>query len=141
MKAHIIDLDAESGLAHGGIGTAANMADTDEAQSPLHGGETDAYAEVGYQGIHKRSEQDSVRWHVATRPSKRTQLNLNDRLDAKFDWIERLKAGIVANVEYPFRVLKQQLVIRRTDTAVSRKTLRKSLRWSRRVPCAWSVAN
>jgi IS5 family transposase len=42
------------------------------------------------------------------RPGRRRQLNLNDRLDAILDQIERLKAGIRAKVEHPFRVLKQQ---------------------------------
>jgi IS5 family transposase len=32
----------------------------------------------------------------------------NDRLDAIFDRIERLKAGIRAKVEHPFRILKRQ---------------------------------
>jgi IS5 family transposase len=42
------------------------------------------------------------------RPSRRKQLDLKDRLDAIFNQIERLKAGIRAKVEHPFRVLKQQ---------------------------------
>ncbi|MEX3816078.1 transposase, partial [Paraburkholderia sp. BR13439] len=46
--------------------------------------------------------------HVAMRPGRRRQLDLTDRLDAIFDQIERLKAGIRAKVEHPFRVLKQQ---------------------------------
>jgi IS5 family transposase len=32
----------------------------------------------------------------------------NDRLDAIFDQIERLEAGIRAKVEHPFRILKRQ---------------------------------
>ncbi|CAB3775200.1 IS5 family transposase ISAau3 [Paraburkholderia humisilvae] len=42
------------------------------------------------------------------RPGKRRQLDLNNRLDAIFNQIERLKAGIRAKVEHPLRVLKQQ---------------------------------
>ncbi|MGF6653771.1 IS5 family transposase [Paraburkholderia youngii] len=62
----------------------------------------------GYQGIEKRCQVSAVRWHVAMRPGRRRQLDLTDRLDAIFDQIERLKAGIRAKVEHPFRVLKQQ---------------------------------
>ena len=42
------------------------------------------------------------------RPGRRRELDLNDRLYAIYDQIERLKAGIRAKVEHPFRVLKQQ---------------------------------
>ncbi|MGF6546994.1 IS5 family transposase [Paraburkholderia youngii] len=66
------------------------------------------YADAGYQGIEKRCQVSAVRWHVAMRPGRRRQLDLTDRLDAIFDQIERLKAGIRAKVEHPFRVLKQQ---------------------------------
>ncbi|WP_074987910.1 IS5 family transposase [Paraburkholderia tropica] len=107
MKAHI-GVDAESGLVHTVIGTAANVHDINAAEALLHGQEKDVYADAGYQGIEKRCQANPVRWHVAMRPGRRRQLNLNDRLDAIFDQIERLKAGIRAKVEHPFRVLKQQ---------------------------------
>ncbi|WP_116119103.1 IS5 family transposase [Paraburkholderia sp. BL6669N2] len=107
MKAHI-GVDAESGLVHTVIGTAANVHDITEAGALLHGDETDVYADAGYQGIEKRCEADAVRWHVAMRPGRRRELDLNDRLDAIYDQIERLKAGIRAKVEHPFRVLKRQ---------------------------------
>jgi IS5 family transposase len=42
------------------------------------------------------------------RPSKRRSLNLKDSIDAIYDEIERLKAGIRAKVEHPFRILKRQ---------------------------------
>jgi IS5 family transposase len=107
MKAHI-GVDAESGLVHTVIGTAANVHDINAAEGLLHGKETDVYADAGYQGIEKRCQENPVRWHVAMRPGKRRQLDLSDRLDAIFDQIERLKAGIRAKVEHPFRILKQQ---------------------------------
>ncbi|NVI09953.1 IS5 family transposase [Paraburkholderia youngii] len=107
MKAHV-GVDAESGLVHTVIGTAANVHDINAAEALLHGQETDVYADAGYQGIEKRCQANPVRWHVAMRPGRRRQLDLNDRLDAIFDQIERLKAGIRAKVEHPFRVLKQQ---------------------------------
>src|SRR5579864_7457102 len=107
MKAHI-GVDAESGLVHSVIGTAANVHDITAAEGLLHGDETDVYADAGYQGIEKRCEADSVRWHVAMRPGKRRQLDLSDRLDAIYDQIERLKAGVRAKVEHPFRIIKRQ---------------------------------
>jgi len=107
MKMHI-GVDAESGLVHMVIGTAANVHDITVAQALLHGEETDVYADAGYQGIEKRCEADAVRWHVAMRPAKRRKLDLSDSLDAIYDQIERLKAGIRAKVEHPFRILKRQ---------------------------------
>ncbi|MGF6851288.1 IS5 family transposase [Paraburkholderia sp. CI3] len=101
-------VDAESGLVHAVIGTAANVHDINAAEALLHGQETDVCPEAGYQGIEKRCEADAVRWHVAMRPGRRRQLDLSDRLDAMYDQIERLKAGIRAKVEHPFRILKRQ---------------------------------
>ncbi|MEC5410028.1 IS5 family transposase [Paraburkholderia sp. MPAMCS5] len=107
MKMHI-GVDADSGLVHTVIGTAANVHDITVAEALLHGEETDVYADAGYQGIEKRCEADAIRWHVAMRPAKRRKLDLNDSLDAIYDQIERLKAGIRAKVEHPFRILKRQ---------------------------------
>ncbi|MBB5405321.1 IS5 family transposase [Paraburkholderia atlantica] len=107
MKAHV-GVDAESGLVHTVIGTAASVHDINAAEALLHDQEMDVYADAGYQGIEKRCQVSAVRWHVAMRPGRRRQLDLTDRLDAIFDQIERLKAGIRAKVEHPFRVLKQQ---------------------------------
>ncbi|VWC38597.1 transposase, IS4 family protein [Burkholderia lata] len=107
MKAHI-GVDADSGLVHTVIGTAANGHDITVAEALLHRGENDVYADAGYQGIARRCERRSVSWHVAMRPGKRRQLDLSNRLDAIFEEIERVKAGIRAKVEHPFRVLKRQ---------------------------------
>jgi IS5 family transposase len=107
MKAHI-GVDAESGIVHTVIGTAANEHDINAALALLHGEETGVYADAGYQGIEKRKQTCSARWHVAMRPSKRRKLNLKDPRDAIYDKIERLKAGIRAKVEHPFRILKRQ---------------------------------
>ena len=50
MKMHI-GVDADSGLVHTVIGTAANVHDITVAQALLHGEEMDVYADAGYQGI------------------------------------------------------------------------------------------
>ncbi|MBA5872400.1 MAG: IS5 family transposase, partial [Nitrospira sp. CR2.1] len=48
MKAHI-GVDAESGLIHTVVGTAANVNDVTQAQALLHGDETDVFGDAGYQ--------------------------------------------------------------------------------------------
>ena len=108
MKAHI-GVDAKSGLVHTVKGTAANVNDVIEANSLLHGHETNAFGDAGYQGAHKRPDaKDGVTWHVAMRPGKRKALDKSTKLGALTDEIERLKASIRAKVEHPFRVIKRQ---------------------------------
>lgn len=60
MKAHV-GVNAESGLVHTVIGTAANVHDINVAFALLHGEETSVYADVGYQGIEKREQANSAR--------------------------------------------------------------------------------
>ncbi|MCE2658543.1 MAG: IS5 family transposase [Rubrivivax sp.] len=108
MKAHI-GVDAESGLVHTVRGTAANVNDVVEANSLLHGAETDVFADAGYQGAGKRPDaKDDVTWHVAMRPGKRRALDKTQPVDRLIDEIERLKASMRAKVEHPFRVIKRQ---------------------------------
>ena len=87
MKAHI-GVDADSGLVHTVRGTSGNVSDVVEGNSLLHGQETDAFGDAGYQGVHKR-------------PDARQD-------DALIDQMEKLKASIRAKVEHPFRVIKRQ---------------------------------
>jgi IS5 family transposase len=56
MKAHV-GVDAESGLVHTVIGTAANVHDINAAPSLLHGEETDVYADAGYQACCDATQQ------------------------------------------------------------------------------------
>ena len=109
MKAHI-GVDADSGLVHTVRGTAGHVADVTEGSSLLHGEETAVFADAGYQGADKRPDANpSVRWQVAMRPGKRRELDkVNNPIDALVDKIEKLKAGIRAKVEHPFRVVKRQ---------------------------------
>ena len=53
MKAHI-GVDADSGLVHTVIGTAANVHDVTQANALLHGQESSAHGDAGYQGANKR---------------------------------------------------------------------------------------
>jgi IS5 family transposase len=108
MKAHI-GVDADSGLVHTVRGTAGNVGDVVEAASLLHGQETDAFGDAGYQGASKRPDaRADVRWHIAMRPGKRAALKEDDPVDILIDELERVKASIRAKVEHPFRVIKRQ---------------------------------
>lgn len=107
MKAHI-GVDADSGLVHTVIGTAANVNDVTQGHRLLHGEETDVFADAGYQGAMKRPEATGVAWHVAMRPGKRRVLDKSRGSHQLVEQLEKIKAGIRAKVEHPFRVIKCQ---------------------------------
>ncbi|MFZ5457634.1 MAG: IS5 family transposase [Pseudomonadota bacterium] len=108
MKVHI-GVDADSGLVHTVRGTSGNVSDVVQANSLLHGQETDAFGDAGYQGVDKRPDaRQAVCWHVAMRPGLRRALDKHKPLDDLIGQLERTKARIRAKVEHPFRVLKQQ---------------------------------
>ena len=109
MKCHI-GVDADSGLVHTVVGTAANVNDVTQASALVHGEETDVFADAGYQGVAKREEVQGIRvnWHVAMRPGKRRALNKDNPMGAMLDQLEHVKASIRAKVEHPFRVIKRQ---------------------------------
>ena len=107
MKAHI-GVDAQSGLVHTVIGTAANVNDVTQGHGLLHGNETDVFADAGYQGAMKRPEATGVDWHVAMRPGKRRALDRSRGSHQLIEQLEQIKASIRAKVEHPFRVIKRQ---------------------------------
>lgn len=109
MKAHI-GVDADSGLVHTVVGTAANVNDVTQASALVHGEETDVFADAGYQGVTKREEVQGIdaNWHVAMRPGKRRAMDKNSPMGAVLDQLEHVKARIRAKVEHPFRVIKRQ---------------------------------
>ena len=107
MKAHI-GVDADSGLVHTVIGTAANVNDVTQGHALLHGDEEVVFADAGYQGAMKRNEATGVPWQVAKRPGKRRALDKGNPIEALTDTIEKLKASVRAKVEHPFRVIKRQ---------------------------------
>ena len=106
MKAHI-GVDANSGLVHTIVGTAANVSDITQTQSLLHGDETDVFGDAGYQGVEKREEnlETPVQWHIAMRPGKRRELDKSP-LGEMMERLEHTKASIRAKVEHPFHVVK-----------------------------------
>ena len=109
MKAHI-GVDADSGLVHSVVGTAANVNDVTQAGALVHGEETDVFADAGYQGVAKREETQGIKanWHVAMRAGKRKVLDKSTPMGEIMDKLEQTKARIRAKVEHPFRVIKQQ---------------------------------
>ena len=109
MKAHI-GVDADSGLVHTVVGTAANNHDITQAAELLHGEESTVWADAGYSGIEKRPEAQElcINWEVAMRPGKRKQLDTDNPIGALLNTVEKTKASIRAKVEHPFRVIKCQ---------------------------------
>ena len=71
----------------------------------MHGGETVVWGDAGYQGVHKREENQGleVEWLVAMRPGRRRQLEPgSDEALA-----EKAKASVRAKVEHPFLKVKR----------------------------------
>jgi len=105
MKAHI-GVDAQSGLVHTVVSTAANVNDVTQAGALLHGEETVAFGDAGYRGVDKREEAQGPQWHVAMQPGKRRQLDPKRKWARLLEKAEQLKASIRAKVEHPFHVIK-----------------------------------
>lgn len=57
LKAHI-GVDADTGLTHSMVGTAANVADVTQVDQLLHGEETHVCGDAGYTGVEKRPEHE-----------------------------------------------------------------------------------
>jgi IS5 family transposase len=108
MKAHI-GVDAESGLVHTLVSTAANVSDVTQAGALLHGKEKDAFGDAGYRGVAKRPEvqerAQGPQWHIAMQPGKRRLLS-DSALGQMIEKAEKIKASIRAKVEHPFHVIK-----------------------------------
>jgi len=106
MKAHI-GVDAETGITHTLVTTPANTSDVTQAHALLHGEETVAFGDAGYQGVEKREEHrnSDVQWEVAMRPGKRKALP-DTPINRLRDRVEQIKASIRAKVEHPFHIVK-----------------------------------
>jgi len=114
MKAHV-GVDAASGLVHTVIGTAGNVSDVTQAGALLHGDESPALNDAGYQGVENRSENQgkSVTWHVAMKRSKRKALPKN-KVGRMLEKLEHLKASVRAKVEHPLHDIKNPFRHRKT---------------------------
>lgn len=94
LKTHI-RVNAESGLVHTLVATAANVADVTQAHALLHGSELAVMGDAAYQGVEERAENryTKVTWHVAMKRTKRKALPAN-KLDRMMEKPEHLKANV-----------------------------------------------
>jgi len=97
----------ETGITHTLVTTPANTSDVTQAHALLHGEETVAFGDAGYQGVEKREEHrnSDVQWEVAMRPDKRKALP-DTPINRLRDRVEQIKASIRAKVEHPFHIVK-----------------------------------
>lgn len=108
MKAHT-GTDAHFGLVHTLRCTAANVHDVLEANSLLHGDETDVFADAGYQEADERPDAaQGKRWHIAMKRGKRKALDQSKPRGQLLEQLEQVKSRIRAKVEHPYRVVKCQ---------------------------------
>ena len=101
-----IGADADSGLVHTVVTTAANEADVEVIDELLHGKEEVVHADAGYTGAAQRVRR-RLRWEIAARPG-RIKAMPEGRKRRALERIEHRKASIRAKVEHPFRVIKRQ---------------------------------
>lgn len=112
MKAHI-GADAQSGLVHTVVSTAAHVSDVSQTANLLHGEETCVGADAGYAGAAKREEVrtelqgrvQELKWRIAKRRKPIKQMPQCWQKDLAPAY-ERLKASIRAKVEHPFHIVK-----------------------------------
>jgi IS5 family transposase len=114
MKAHIGG-DADSGLTHTVVTTAANTGDVIQAHVLLHSEETHAFGDAGYSGVVKRDEHQgsTVAWHVAIKPDKRRLLP-DTPLGQLLEKIAQANASVRAKVEQPLHVVRNPFKDRKT---------------------------
>jgi IS5 family transposase len=108
MKAHI-GADAESGLVHTVVGTAANVSDISQTHALLHGEEKTVHVDAGYIGVEKRAEiiaeHGGVEWRIAAKRGKIKEMPESWVKDLTLGF-EKLKARARALVEHPFHIVK-----------------------------------
>jgi hypothetical protein len=85
MKAHL-GVDADSGLVYSVRGTPGHVSDIAEGNTLLHGQETVAFGDAGYQGVDQRpGAKTGVPRHVAMRPGKPKALGEENDADVPID--------------------------------------------------------
>lgn len=140
MKAYIA-VDAESGLVHIVIGTAANFGDVIRVNSLLHREECDIFGGAGYQGAAKWPDASvDVTWHIAMRPDMRRALDRACKLPGLIDQLERRKASICVKVKHPFCVVKRQFGhLKVRHRGLSKNTAQLTLLFALSNLCRWRV--
>jgi IS5 family transposase len=112
MKAHI-GVDAQSGLVHTIVSTAAHVSDVSQTANLMHVEETCVGADAGYVGAAKREEvrtklqgkAHELKWRIAKRRKLIKQMPECWQKDMALAY-EKLKASIRAKVEHPFHIVK-----------------------------------
>jgi IS5 family transposase len=116
MKAHI-GVDADSGLVHTVVGTAANEADINQTHNLLRGDEKVAWADAGYNGVEKRAEvlakAPEINWQVAAKRGSIKSM-AEGTLKELYRQVETLKASVRAKVEHPFHIIKNLFGYKKT---------------------------
>jgi transposase, IS5 family len=105
MKMHS-GVDAESGLIHSVVCTAANEADVVHAHELLHGQESQVHGDSGYTEAQAEGRlHKDIDWRIAMKRGQLQAMPEGPR-KALFEWFERRKAQVRAIVEHPFHVIK-----------------------------------
>ena len=107
MKAHI-GVDAESGLVHTVVGTAANEADITQTEHLLHGDEKEVFLDAGYVGAEKREalKERDINWQIAMKRGKLKAVPEETLVGQLLRKLESVKASIRSKVEHPFHIVK-----------------------------------
>jgi IS5 family transposase len=123
MKAHI-GADADSGLVHSLVATAANVSDISQTEHLLHGEEKRVHADAGYTGVEKREEFEGskIDWLVAAKKGRIKAMAEGLQKDLIREW-ERRKAQVRARVEHPFHIIKNLFKYRKVRYRGLRKNL------------------
>lgn len=115
-KIHI-GVDAESGMIHSVAVTSANVNDIEMMDEMIRPEDEYVYGDSGYRGIEKRSRHKNVEFRISMMRGKRKKIK-----GTAMDIVEKVKSGIRAVVEFPFRIIKEQFKYRK----VRYKGLRKN---------------
>ncbi len=113
MRCHI-GVDADSGLVHSVVSTAANVHELNTAADRVHGDERVIYGDSGHIGIEKRDgfKNCGAQMRIAMKPGQRRVLS--DTPEGRLlDLLESAKAHLRAKVEHPFRIIKCQFGFRK----------------------------
>jgi IS5 family transposase len=104
MKIHI-GADSQTGLIHSASVTAANVHDSQQVESLLHGNETRFYGDSAYRGKAQRERLKQIAPKAKDFTNRRAYRN-SPLSDADKE-TNRRKSSIRAKVEHPFLILKR----------------------------------
>ena len=91
------------------IAASSSTKNKDHARDPqMHSSKKGNQMYFGMKAHISADAESGIQWHIAMCPGKRKALNKDNEADALINKAERLKAGIRAKVEHPFRVIKRQ---------------------------------